>query len=83
MGNLAAFFLLTLFPQLFAHLLFLGAPSFLLPFEAISGALMLVLLAAEAYVSYHATRTLIHKSTAQFQLAVESDEPVLDAQAGM
>lgn len=80
MGNLAAFFLLTLFPQSFAHLLFLASPTFLLPFEAISGVIMLILLVVQAYTSYYATRTLIHKSTAQFQLAVDSDEPLADTQ---
>lgn len=80
---MAAFFLLTLFPQLFAHVLFLASPAFLLPFEIVSGAVMLAFLAAEAYLSFYATRALIRKSTAQFQLAVDEDEFAADTQAGM
>jgi hypothetical protein len=72
-ANLAAFFLLTIFPQLFTHLELLIAPTLLLPFEAISGSVMLVMLSVEAYVSYYATRKLIHKSTAQFHLQHDAD----------
>lgn len=70
---MAAFFLLTLFPQMFAHVFLLAAPSFLLPFEGISGAVMIVILATEAVVSYGATRKLIRKSTTSFHLQEDVD----------
>jgi len=72
-ANLAAFFLLTVFPQLFTHVQLLAAPVFLLPFEVIGGALMLVMLVTEAIVSFTATRRLIRKSTAQFHLQHDVD----------
>lgn len=72
-ANLAAFFLLTVFPQLFTHVQLLAAPVFLLPFEVIGGVLMLIMLIAEAVVSFTATRRLIRKSTAQFHLQHDVD----------
>mmetsp|Transcript_11556 Transcript_11556/g.31187 ORF Transcript_11556/g.31187 Transcript_11556/m.31187 type:complete len:201 (-) Transcript_11556:605-1207(-) len=72
-ANLAAFFLLTVFPQLFAHLVLLASPQLLMPFEIIAGVIMLVILTLEAVFSFSATKTLINKSTAQFHLQHDQD----------
>merc|ERR1711988_571646 len=65
---LAAFFLLTIFPQTLVQLYFFWVQQVRLPLEDITSVIMLVLNALEIYWGYTTTRKLIRKATAEFHL---------------